>query len=74
MKNISENEEITISYINNNVPKSERYDALLQYGFECKCEKCGKGGKVEEVSERFFKLFKEKEEKTIILLENQKFE
>ena len=41
LKPILKNDELYISYINNNLPKKERQELLLtRYGFICKCTKC----------------------------------
>lgn len=39
-KNIQEGEELTISYIDFTLNKKGRQDALKQYNFTCKCERC----------------------------------
>ncbi|KAG9454213.1 hypothetical protein H6P81_007117 [Aristolochia fimbriata] len=40
MRLISEGEEITISYIDEDLPYEERQALLADYGFVCKCQKC----------------------------------
>ncbi|KAK4035270.1 hypothetical protein C8A01DRAFT_18046 [Parachaetomium inaequale] len=37
---IQEGEEITISYIDNTLPKSARHEALKLYHFQCDCPRC----------------------------------
>ncbi|KAL2019463.1 hypothetical protein VTK56DRAFT_9579 [Thermocarpiscus australiensis] len=37
---IQEGEEITISYIDNNLPKAARHEALRLYHFQCDCPRC----------------------------------
>lgn len=37
---ISKGEEITVSYIDEDMSFQERHRALLDYGFECKCPRC----------------------------------
>lgn len=39
-KPISKGEEVTISYIEEDLPFEERQALLADYGFECKCVKC----------------------------------
>lgn len=40
LRDISEGEELTISYIDVHLSLAERQASLTNYGFECKCEKC----------------------------------
>jgi len=40
LRDIDENEELTISYIMSNEPLAKRKKALANYGFTCKCVKC----------------------------------
>ncbi|KAK3404552.1 hypothetical protein EUGRSUZ_K00860 [Eucalyptus grandis] len=40
LKPISKGEEVTISYIEEDLPFEERQALLADYGFECKCVKC----------------------------------
>ncbi|KAL9669269.1 hypothetical protein QQ045_006813 [Rhodiola kirilowii] len=39
---IHKGEEITISYINEDLPYEERQELLADYHFSCKCSKCAK--------------------------------
>ncbi|XP_006297502.2 histone-lysine N-methyltransferase ATXR2 [Capsella rubella] len=40
LRSISKNEEVTISYIDEELPYKERQALLADYGFSCKCSKC----------------------------------
>ncbi|XP_010466447.1 PREDICTED: histone-lysine N-methyltransferase ATXR2-like isoform X1 [Camelina sativa] len=40
LRHISKNEEVTISYIDEELPYKERQTLLADYGFSCKCSKC----------------------------------
>ncbi|KAG2306538.1 hypothetical protein Bca52824_026286 [Brassica carinata] len=40
LRRISKNEEVTISYIDEELPYKERQALLADYGFTCKCPKC----------------------------------
>ncbi|XP_019082951.1 PREDICTED: histone-lysine N-methyltransferase ATXR2-like [Camelina sativa] len=40
LRRISKNEEVTISYIDQELPYKERQALLADYGFSCKCSKC----------------------------------
>ncbi|KAH0926721.1 hypothetical protein HID58_018977 [Brassica napus] len=40
LRSISKNEEVTISYIDEELPYEERQALLADYGFTCKCPKC----------------------------------
>ncbi|KAG7632121.1 SET domain [Arabidopsis suecica] len=40
LRRISKNEEVTISYIDEELPYKERQALLADYGFSCKCSKC----------------------------------
>jgi SET domain-containing protein len=41
LRAISENEELTVAYVNPNSPVKERQRLLaLQHGFQCRCPKC----------------------------------
>ncbi|KAK9705029.1 hypothetical protein RND81_07G027900 [Saponaria officinalis] len=40
MRNIQRGEEVTISYIDEDLPYGERQKSLADYGFRCKCPKC----------------------------------
>ncbi|KAL6529546.1 Histone-lysine N-methyltransferase atxr2 [Orobanche gracilis] len=40
LRPITEEEEITISYIDEDLPYKERKELLADYGFGCKCSKC----------------------------------
>ncbi|KFK39502.1 hypothetical protein AALP_AA3G252100 [Arabis alpina] len=40
LRRISKNEEVTISYIDEELPYKERQALLADYGFSCKCPKC----------------------------------
>ncbi|KAL6554066.1 hypothetical protein OROMI_019739 [Orobanche minor] len=40
LRPIIEEEEITISYIDEDLPYKERQELLADYGFRCKCSKC----------------------------------
>ncbi|PSS05800.1 Histone-lysine N-methyltransferase [Actinidia chinensis var. chinensis] len=40
LRPISKGEEVTISYIDEDLPYEERQAALADYGFTCKCPKC----------------------------------
>ncbi|XP_013699043.2 histone-lysine N-methyltransferase ATXR2-like [Brassica napus] len=40
LRRISKNEEVTISYIDEELPYEERQALLADYGFTCKCPKC----------------------------------
>lgn len=40
LRDISEGDELTISYINSNESYEKRQESLVNYGFVCECEKC----------------------------------
>jgi hypothetical protein len=40
LRDIGENDELTISYIDKHLPYHERQKALSVYGFQCECEQC----------------------------------
>ncbi|CAI9759970.1 unnamed protein product [Fraxinus pennsylvanica] len=44
LKPISKGEEITISYIDEDLPYEERQASLEDYGFRCKCPRCSEEG------------------------------
>lgn len=42
LRDIAEGEEFVQSYIDQSMPFKKRQKALLDYGFQCTCEKCVK--------------------------------
>ena len=40
LRDIDPGEEITISYVDAELPLEERTDGLRDYGFECDCDRC----------------------------------
>ncbi|CAI0460674.1 unnamed protein product [Linum tenue] len=48
---ISKGEEITISYIEEELPLAERWASLADYGFTCRCSRCLEEGEEEEGGE-----------------------
>ena len=50
LKNIPRDEQLTISYIDQNEPVEKRRKILTEYGFICNCAKCvAQGGFVKTV-------------------------
>ncbi|EON98275.1 putative lysine methyltransferase protein [Phaeoacremonium minimum UCRPA7] len=61
IRDIAPGEELTISYINANLPRSERQERLSQWGFQCRCAHCSMGDAEAEASDARVRLIAELE-------------
>lgn len=55
LRRISKNEEVTISYIDEELPYEERQALFADYGFTCKCPKCLEDSSVACITSMFLK-------------------